>query len=64
MRKGLAYLDMAEKCRVLAGQVKEATNKKQLDDMAQEWERMASERVKDATAAAKYAAATASDKPS
>ena len=42
MRKGLAYLDMAEKCRALAGQVKEAKNKKQLDDMAQQCERMAS----------------------
>ena len=64
MRKGLAYLDMAEKCRALAGQVKEAKNKKQLDDMAQQWERMASERVKYAASAAKYAAAAASDKPS
>jgi hypothetical protein len=63
MRKGLAYLDMAEKCRALAGQVTEAKNKKRLDEMAQEWERMASERVKSAVAAAKYAAAAASDKP-
>ena len=46
MRKGLAYLDMAEKCRALARQVKEPNNKSHLEDMAREWERMAAERVK------------------
>ena len=57
MRKGLAYLDMAEKCRALARQVKEAKNKRQLEDMAQEWEKLAAERVK-------HAALAGSDKPS
>jgi hypothetical protein len=57
MRKGLAYLDMAEKCRALARQVKDAKNKKRLNGMAQEWESMAAER-------AKHAALAGSDKPS
>ena len=51
MRKGLAYLDMAEKCRALAREVKEATNKKRLDEMAEEWERLAAERAKHVTLA-------------
>jgi hypothetical protein len=46
MRKGLAYLDLAETCRKLASQVKEPRQKKQLQDMAQSWETAAAERAK------------------
>jgi len=51
MRKGLAYLDMAERCRALARQVKEPENKSILEDMAQQWETLAAQRVKDITTA-------------
>lgn len=46
MRKGLAYLDLAERCRKLAGQVKEPRHKKELAGMARLWERAAAERAK------------------
>lgn len=46
MRKGLAYLDLAERCRQLAGQVKEPRHKKELAGMARLWERAAAERAK------------------
>jgi hypothetical protein len=46
MRKGLAYLDMAEKCRDLASQVTEPQYKKQLERMAQKFETLAAERAK------------------
>jgi short-subunit dehydrogenase involved in D-alanine esterification of teichoic acids len=46
MRTGLAYLEAAEKCRQLARQVViEPRKKKQLEDMALEWEVLATERV-------------------
>jgi hypothetical protein len=45
MRKGMTYLDAAEKCRRLAGQVTERQIKKKLDVMAQEWESLAAERA-------------------
>jgi len=46
MREGLAYLDAAEKCRHLARQVTDPQKKKQLEDMALEWEELATERVR------------------
>jgi len=46
MRKGLAYLDFAEKCRKLARQLKEPRQKKILEDMAQSWETVARQRAK------------------
>jgi hypothetical protein len=46
MRKGLAYLDFAEKCRKLASQLKEPRQKKILEDMAQSWETVARQRAK------------------
>jgi hypothetical protein len=46
MRKGLAYLDAAEKCRQLARQVTDLRKKKQLEDMALEWEALAAERAR------------------
>jgi hypothetical protein len=46
MRKGLAYLDFAEKCRKLASQLKEPRQKKILEDMAQSWETVARRRAK------------------
>ena len=45
MRKGLAYLDTAEKCRRLARQVTEPKAKKQLEEMAREWEALAAGRA-------------------
>jgi hypothetical protein len=47
MRKGLAYLDLAEKCRKLASQLKEPRQKKILQDMAQSWETVARQRAKE-----------------
>ena len=46
MRKGLAYLDFAEKCRKLASQLKEPRQKKILEGMAQSWETVAKQRAK------------------
>jgi len=46
MRKGLAYLDLAEKCRKLASQVRERRAKKELQGMARSWEAVAAERAK------------------
>jgi len=46
MRKGLAYLDMAEKCRDLASKVTKPQNKKQLEDMAKAWKTLAAKRAK------------------
>jgi len=46
MRKGLAYLHAAEMCRDLAHQVPDPLNKKQLNEMALEWEKLAAERAK------------------
>src|SRR5262249_18459051 len=46
MRKGLAYLDLAERCRKLADQVKEPRHKKELAGMARLWGRAAAERAK------------------
>jgi hypothetical protein len=47
MRKGLAYLDLAERCRKLASQLKEPRQKKILEDMAQSWETVARQRAKE-----------------
>ena len=46
MRKGLAYLDAAERCRHLARHVPDPRTKKELNDMASEWEKLAAERAK------------------
>jgi len=46
MRKGLAYLNLAEKCRNLARQVTEPRFKKQLESMARAWETLAVQRAK------------------
>jgi hypothetical protein len=46
MRKGLAYVELAEKCRQLASAVTDPLHKKQLQDMARSWETVATERAK------------------
>jgi hypothetical protein len=46
MRKGLAYLDAAETFRQVACRVTDPRAKKQLNDMALEWETLAAERAK------------------
>jgi hypothetical protein len=46
MRKGLAYVELAEKCRQLARAVTDPMHKKQLQDMARSWETVAAERAK------------------
>ena len=46
MRKGLAYIELAEKCRQLASAVTDPLHKKQLQAMARSWETVASERAK------------------
>jgi hypothetical protein len=46
MRKGLAYLDLAEKCQKLARQIKDARQRKQLEAMARSWEIVAADRAK------------------
>jgi hypothetical protein len=46
MRKGLAYVELAEKCRQLASTVTDPLHKKQLQDMARSWETVAAERAK------------------
>ena len=46
MRKGLAYVEAAETCRHFARQVPECKKKKQLNDMAMEWETLAAERAR------------------
>jgi len=45
MRKGLELLESAEQCRKLAKRAKDPQEKKQLEDMAQTWERLAAERA-------------------
>jgi hypothetical protein len=45
MRKGLELLGNAEDCRKLAKRTKDPQHKKQLEDMAQTWERLAAERA-------------------
>jgi hypothetical protein len=46
MRKGLAYVELAEKCRQLASAVSDPLHKKQLHAMARSWETVAAERAK------------------
>ena len=46
MRKGLAYVELAEKCRQLASAVTDPFHKKQLQGMARSWETVATERAK------------------
>jgi hypothetical protein len=47
MRKGLAYVELAEKCRQLASAVTDPLHKKQqLQGMARSWETVATERAK------------------
>jgi hypothetical protein len=46
MRKGLTYLDFAEKCRNLASQAIEPHDKKKLESMARAWETVAADRAK------------------
>jgi hypothetical protein len=46
MRKGLAYVELAEKCRQLASAVSDPLHKKQLQAMARSWETVAAERAK------------------
>ena len=46
MRKGLAYVELAEKCRQLASAVRDPVHKKQLRAMARSWEAVAAERAK------------------
>ena len=37
MRKGLAYVELAEKCRQLASAVTDPLHKKRLQNMARSW---------------------------
>jgi hypothetical protein len=46
MRKGMAYVELAEKCRQLASAVTDPLHKKQLQNMARSWETVAAERAK------------------
>jgi len=46
MRKGLAYVELAEKCRQLASAVTDQVHRKQLQAMARSWETVAAERAK------------------
>jgi hypothetical protein len=46
MRKGMAYVELAEKCRQLASAVTDRVHKKQLQAMARSWETVAAERAK------------------
>ena len=46
MRKGMAYLETAEKCRDLARKTTEPQIKKELKAMAAEWEGLAAGRAK------------------
>ena len=46
MRKGLAYVELAEKCRQLASAVSDPLHKKQLQAMARSWETVVAERAK------------------
>jgi len=55
MRKGLQYLDRAVECRKIANQVRDARHREQLEDMAQEWETLASEYAAELEQAAKRA---------
>ena len=55
MRKGLQYLDRAVECRKIANQVRDAQHREQLEDMAQEWETLASEYAAELEQAAKRA---------
>ena len=55
MRKGLQYLDRAVECRKIAHQVRDAQHRQQLDDMAREWEALASEYATELAKAAKRA---------
>jgi hypothetical protein len=53
MRKGLAYVELAEKCRQLASAVTDPLHKKQLKAVARSWETVASERAKQLAKSAK-----------
>ena len=46
MRKGMAYLEAAEKCRDLARKTTEPQIKKELDAVAAEWQALAAKRAK------------------
>lgn len=46
MRKGLAYLELAESCRKLARRMDKPVHKKQLEAIARACERMAMNRAK------------------
>jgi hypothetical protein len=47
MRKGLAYLDLAERCRKLASQLDDRQNKRELEEVARSWEKVAAQRAKE-----------------
>jgi hypothetical protein len=47
MRKGLAYLDLAERCRKLASQLDDRQHKKELEEVARSWEKVAAQRAKE-----------------
>ena len=53
MRRGLGYLDLAEKCRRLASRLTEPRYKKQLEGMAQLWETATADRAKQLAKAAR-----------
>jgi hypothetical protein len=46
MRKGLAYLDLAERCRKLASQLDDRQHKRELEQVARSWEKVAAQRAK------------------
>jgi hypothetical protein len=45
MRKGLAYVELAEKCRQLASAVTDPSHKKQLQNMARAWKTVSAARA-------------------
>jgi hypothetical protein len=47
MRKGLAYLDLAERYRKLASQLDDRQNKRELEEVARSWEKVAAQRAKE-----------------
>jgi hypothetical protein len=53
MRKGLAYLELAESCRELARRMDKPVHKKQLEIIARACERMARDRAKQLAKTAK-----------
>jgi len=56
MRRGLEYLNIAEKCRSLASQATESRVKKKLESMARSLETLAARRAKELSKPAKKAA--------